>query len=187
MITRYCFSHFVTPKAARVCSFRVSRQRLSCMHGRRRRRRRRTPTPGPLATCGMHALHSFMQVLVAYSMPWWRAKQLSGLAIGNLKTIELVADSTNPSPGSAAGIWAAAERSMASMRSAACRATGCWLHSPPNLPLFPAPLSPAVHCRPRPGSSQPQFGGRAGHFHHWPARHALGPGISRVPQAGSAG
>lgn len=40
------------------------------------------------------------KALVVYDTLWWRAEGLSGNAIGKLDTIELVADSTNPRPGS---------------------------------------------------------------------------------------
>ena len=43
---------------------------------------------------------AIIKTLVVYDSPWWRAGDLSGNAIGNLDAIELVADSTNPRPGS---------------------------------------------------------------------------------------
>lgn len=43
---------------------------------------------------------AIIKALVIYDTPWWRKKDLSGNAIGNLDAIELVADSTNPKPGS---------------------------------------------------------------------------------------
>ncbi len=43
---------------------------------------------------------AIIKALVVYDSPWWRASNLSGNAIGNLDAIELVADSTNPRPGS---------------------------------------------------------------------------------------
>ena len=43
---------------------------------------------------------AIIKALVVYDSPWWRAGDLSGNAIGNLDAIELVADSTNPRPGS---------------------------------------------------------------------------------------
>ena len=43
---------------------------------------------------------AIIKALVVYDTPWWRAKGLSGSAIGKLDAIELVADSTNPRPGS---------------------------------------------------------------------------------------
>lgn len=43
---------------------------------------------------------AIIKALVVYDSPWWRSKGLSGNAIGNLGAIELVADSTNPRPGS---------------------------------------------------------------------------------------
>lgn len=43
---------------------------------------------------------AIIKALVVYDTPWWRAEGLSGNAIGKLDAIELVADSTNPRPGS---------------------------------------------------------------------------------------
>ena len=43
---------------------------------------------------------AIIKALVVYDKPWWRSKGLSGNAIGKLDAIELVADSTNPRPGS---------------------------------------------------------------------------------------
>ena len=43
---------------------------------------------------------ALIKVLLVYDTPWWREMDLSGFAIGNLDAIELVADSTNPRPGS---------------------------------------------------------------------------------------
>jgi monoamine oxidase len=43
---------------------------------------------------------ALIKVLVVYDTPWWREKGLSGNAIGKLDAVELVADSTNPKPGS---------------------------------------------------------------------------------------
>lgn len=43
---------------------------------------------------------AIIKALVVYDTPWWRAKGLSGNAIGKLDAVELVADSTNPRPGS---------------------------------------------------------------------------------------
>ena len=43
---------------------------------------------------------AIIKALVVYDTPWWRSKGLSGYAIGKLDAIELVADSTNPRPGS---------------------------------------------------------------------------------------
>lgn len=36
------------------------------------------------------------KVLIAYASPWWRLRGLSGIAIGDLPTLELCADSTDP-------------------------------------------------------------------------------------------
>lgn len=36
------------------------------------------------------------KVLIAYSSPWWRQEGLSGIAIGDLPTLELCADSSDP-------------------------------------------------------------------------------------------
>lgn len=36
------------------------------------------------------------KVLIAYASPWWRRQGLSGIAIGDLPTLELCADSSNP-------------------------------------------------------------------------------------------
>ena len=43
---------------------------------------------------------ALIKVLVIYDTPWWRQQGLSGNAIGKLEAVELVADSTNPKPGS---------------------------------------------------------------------------------------
>lgn len=43
---------------------------------------------------------AIIKALVVYDTPWWRDQGLSGYAIGNLDAVELVADSTNPRPGS---------------------------------------------------------------------------------------
>jgi monoamine oxidase len=43
---------------------------------------------------------ALIKVLVVYDTPWWRERGLSGHAIGKLDVVELVADSTNPKPGS---------------------------------------------------------------------------------------
>jgi monoamine oxidase len=43
---------------------------------------------------------ALIKVLVVYDTPWWRERGLSGNAIGKLDAVELVADSTNPKPGS---------------------------------------------------------------------------------------
>lgn len=43
---------------------------------------------------------ALIKVLVVYDTPWWREKGLSGHAIGKLDAVELVADSTSPTPGS---------------------------------------------------------------------------------------
>jgi monoamine oxidase len=43
---------------------------------------------------------AIIKALIVYDSPWWRQQDLSGYAIGKLDAIELVADSTNPRPGS---------------------------------------------------------------------------------------
>jgi monoamine oxidase len=43
---------------------------------------------------------ALIKVLVVYDTPWWRMQGMSGNAIGKLEAVELVADSTNPEPGS---------------------------------------------------------------------------------------
>lgn len=43
---------------------------------------------------------AIIKALVVCDKPRWRGRGLSGLAIGNLGAVEVVADSTNPRPGS---------------------------------------------------------------------------------------
>jgi monoamine oxidase len=48
---------------------------------------------------------AIIKAFAVYARPWWKDLDLSGLAIGNLDAIELVADSTNMAVPGAPGAW----------------------------------------------------------------------------------
>lgn len=74
-----------------------------------------------------------IKVLAIYDTPWWREQGLSGTAAADLVTLEFVADSTNPAPGSPGvlatfiaghevarvGPWSAARRRRAVLKTLA--------------------------------------------------------------------
>lgn len=85
-----------TPDAAFTCRAVIVAMPPHCMG-----RIRYTPPMPSVRDMLTHSppMGNVIKVLALYQTPWWRGKDMSGTGYGDLRTLEFVADSTNPAPG----------------------------------------------------------------------------------------